>query len=80
MMSYKLFYTEGCFNCPPVKEFLNSSVVKGEHINASEPSGLDLARNLDVFGVPTVIFFEDDKEIGRADSVSECQRIIDENA
>ena len=53
---YKLVYSEQCFNCPPVRKYLSEIELNGEIINASQEEGLEIARNMNVQKVPTVIF------------------------
>ena len=78
--TYKLFYTEQCFNCPIVKEYLLGIELKGEYINASKEEGLKTAREMDVIKVPTVVFLEGEKEVIRAYSVDDCKSVLEKNA
>ena len=78
MIKYMVFTTPTCPNCPAVKEYLSSQEkIKGDFVDASTSDGLDLARKHEVTAVPTVIFFQDDKEINRAFSKEETQKIIE---
>ena len=76
MMRYILFTTPTCPNCPVVKEYMHESDVEGEIVDASTPEGLTRAKELEISAVPTVVFFEDDKEIGRANSVDETKNFL----
>ncbi len=65
-MKFKLFMTPTCPKCPEVKKFIEENNLDCEIINAREQEGLEKARSLGVMKVPTVIAFDNDKEIGRA--------------
>jgi len=78
-MKYKLFTTLTCPGCFSVKEFMDAVDIEGEKIDASTDEGLDKARELEVNAVPTVIFFDGDKELARAYSVEEIKKILEEN-
>ena len=59
-MEYKLFTTKFCHKCPAMKEFLSSkSELKGSFIDASEPEGLEEAKQFNIQTVPTVVFVDD---------------------
>ena len=59
-MYYFCFTLPTCIRCPAVKEFLLAhSEIKGELIDASQPTGLLLAQQYQVTSAPTVIIFED---------------------
>ena len=75
--SYKLIFTSFCPNCPSVKKFMSEQSIPGMLIDASGKDGYDLAKNLNVITVPTVIFFDGDKEIGRASNVLECEKLLE---
>jgi len=77
MIEFLVFTTPTCPNCPVVKEYLqNQDKIKGKMVDASTSEGLELARKYEVTAVPTVIFFQDDKEINRAHSKEETEKII----
>lgn len=63
IVNYKLFTTNRCPNCPAVKEFMGGLELKGEHIDASVPDGLDEAKSYGISTVPTVLFFDDKENI-----------------
>lgn len=80
MISYKFFTTDRCHRCPAVKEFLvGRKDIKGEIIDAGETVGLEEARRLEVQQVPTVVFYKDDAEMGRAYSVLEVEELVGGN-
>lgn len=76
-MRYKLFFTPMCPNCPKVKEFMKGVKMEGEFVDAATKEGLEEARKLEVSAVPTVVFFENDKERSRAYSVEEIKKIVE---
>jgi len=76
MISYKLFTTPTCVYCPKVKEFMKTQTLIGESIDASTPDGFELAKKFNVSAVPTVLFFEDEKLIGKANKVEEIKKIL----
>ena len=77
MLTYKFFTTERCHRCPAVKDFLQAREdVTGEIIDAGQAEGLEAARELGVQQVPTVVFFEGDKEVNRAYNVEEAEAIL----
>lgn len=65
-----------CPSCPAMKEFMEGCGLEGEFVDASNEKGLDIARKYDVRNVPTAIFFEDDKEIGRANTPEQAKELI----
>ncbi len=79
-MRFKLFTTQFCHNCPPMKELLSSQdKMEGEFVNASTPEGLAIAREFKVAAVPTVIFVDDNgTEIKRTGNREEVKAILNE--
>jgi len=77
MKSFKLFTTQSCPKCPEVKEFVKTlDNISVEMHDASTEEGLNEARTCNVTRVPTVIVYEDGKEIGRANSVEELKEYV----
>ncbi|OHD10620.1 MAG: hypothetical protein A2086_05575 [Spirochaetes bacterium GWD1_27_9] len=77
---YKLFYTEFCRNCPPVKEFLKKLPVPGEEVDVSSDLGLNSARKYNILSTPTVVLFDSkDNVISIVTSVEELKKIFAEN-
>ncbi|MDD4526869.1 MAG: anaerobic ribonucleoside-triphosphate reductase [Candidatus Margulisbacteria bacterium] len=57
---YKMFYSEHCPGCKPVKSILSSQIaIKGTDINASTKEGLEEAIRNNITGTPTVIFYDE---------------------
>ena len=65
-----------CPSCPAMKEFMKDCGMEGEFVDASDEKGLDIARKYSVRNVPTAIFIEDDKEIGRASSPEQAKEFL----
>jgi len=75
---YMLFFTPACPSCPKIKEFMKDKDIEKEWVDASSSEGLEKAKEFKVMGVPTVIFFDENrKEIARATSVEEVKRVIE---
>jgi len=74
---YMLFFTPMCPKCPKIKEFMEDKNIEKEWIDAATKEGLEKARELQVGGVPTVIFFDDEKEVTRATNIEEVKRVIE---
>jgi len=53
--------------------------LEGDFVNASQSNGMARARQLGVQSVPTVIFFKDKKELGRAKTIEECRKVIEDD-
>jgi glutaredoxin-related protein len=76
---YKMFYSQTCRNCPPVKEFAKKLPIPGEEVDVSTDLGLNSARKYNVMSTPTVILFdENDHIINEVHSVDELKKIFDE--
>ncbi len=56
---YKMFYSEHCPGCKPVKNILSQSTMKGTDVNASTREGLEEAIRNNITGTPTVIFYDE---------------------
>jgi glutaredoxin len=77
-MRYKLFFTPMCPKCPAIKEFIKTTSVEGEFIDATTSEGLEQARKYEVSQLPTVIFLDDKGEVvSKAHSIEEVKRIVE---
>lgn len=56
---YKLFYSDNCPGCPPVKQALHQIELAGEEVNANTSEGLQEALKNNVTGTPTVLFYDE---------------------
>lgn len=79
--NYLLFTTPTCPSCPPVKSFLKELEQKGqlagEHIDVTGDNGYEKAINFNISKAPTVVFFDEkQREIGRANNISEIKSIV----
>ena len=61
--TYKLFYSENCPGCPPVKNYLRQLNMDGEEIDASTDEGFAQAIKHQITGTPTVLFLDGRGEI-----------------
>ena len=59
----KMFYSDTCPNCPPVKNYLTSLNLDVTMYNASTTEGLDEARKYNIMQVPTVLFINDNETL-----------------
>jgi len=53
-----VFTKKHCPNCPPVKNFVVSSGIKAQFIDAEEDEGLALAKTHGIMATPTVLGFD----------------------
>ncbi|MFA5928499.1 MAG: ribonucleoside triphosphate reductase [Candidatus Margulisiibacteriota bacterium] len=60
---FKLFYTDTCSNCPPVKDYVAKLDLQGEFINATTEEGLDEAKKYGIYSTPSVILFDQESNI-----------------
>jgi glutaredoxin len=76
-MKVLLFTTPTCIKCKKVKDFLSKqNKFTVELVDASTPSGLDLAKKYEVFGVPAVVFFDGDTILGVATDIDEVEQYL----
>lgn len=74
---FKLFTSQYCHNCNPVKNFLNSLHVSGEEVDVSTDFGINIAKDYNVMSTPTVILFDkNDNIVSKAFSVDELKKVF----
>ena len=74
--TFKLFTSQYCRNCPPVKNYMNSLPLLGEEIDVSTELGINISREFSIMSTPTVIFFDKkDNPIYKAYSVEELKKV-----
>ena len=74
---FKLFTSQYCHNCSPVKNFLNNLHVRGEEVDVSTDLGINIAKDYNVMSTPTVILFDkDDNIVSKAFSVDELKKVF----
>ena len=73
----KLFTGDDCPNCAVAKQYIadNALGIEIVHIDPTNRAGRDLQMQYRVMGVPTLITFEDDKEIDRQVGVIDFTKI-----
>ncbi|MFC1478289.1 ribonucleoside triphosphate reductase [Candidatus Margulisiibacteriota bacterium] len=75
--TYKMFYSDTCPNCPPVKNYMANLDLNGEMHNASTEEGLNEARKYGVYSTPAVILFDEQNGIIRtAHTTSEIEQCL----
>lgn len=75
--SFKLFTSQYCPKCPPVKSFLKNIHVVGEEIDVSTDLGINIARDFNVMSTPTIILFdENNKIVSEAFSVEDLKNVF----
>jgi len=77
MIRFELFTLPTCPNCPPMKSYLSSCGIRGSCFNASESSGFERCKELGIQHVPTVVFFNDGKEVGRCGDLSDTRHVVE---
>jgi len=75
---YKIFFTPMCPKCPAIKEFMKSTDIEGEFLDATTPEGLEQARKYQVSSVPTVLFLDEKEEVvSSAHNLEEVKRVVE---
>lgn len=76
--TYEFYARRTCPNCPPVKEYLANSAVRGELVDVDTEAGLARAAEKGVFSAPTVILYDAaGAETARAHSVQELSAALE---
>jgi glutaredoxin-related protein len=74
---YKMFYSEHCPGCKPVKSILQNYKLKGTEINASTKEGLEEALKNNITGTPTVLFYDEaDNLVSRAHNATQLEKLF----
>lgn len=74
---YKLFYSDSCPNCPPVKNFMSQTQLTGNDVNASTKNGFDEAVKYNIKSTPTVVFFDKQGDVlEKAHNVSQIKCLL----
>eukprot|EP01156_Anaeramoeba_ignava_P006672 Anaeramoba_ignava/a349253_9.p2 GENE.a349253_9~~a349253_9.p2 ORF type:complete len:172 (+),score=35.87 a349253_9:1273-1788(+) len=76
-VKYSYFFRKTCPNCPSVKGYVETLDLEGNHIDVDTEKGLETASDSQVFGVPTVVFYDNNnKEIFRAHNLKDLKENI----
>ncbi len=76
-MNYLLFTTTRCPKCPEFKEFVAENVkFEGTILDETQPDFHDKIGEYNVANAPTIIVFEDGKEIFRGSEVYELEGFL----
>ena len=72
---YKLFTSQFCRNCTPVKEFMNKLSIIGEEVDVSTDLGINASKKYNILSTPTVVLFDNnDSIVSKAYSVEELRK------
>ncbi len=77
-IKHYLFFSQlSCTKCSGVREFLKTAGIEGKEIDATEDAGFEEARKFKVMATPTTILFdENDNEIGRVIDLEELKELL----
>jgi len=75
-----LFTTATCPKCPATKDMLIAKNIDFEHVDASTPEGLELARKYGVGSVPTLVVVDGDENIqDSASGIDAIESLVEGN-
>jgi len=60
---YKIFTSQFCRNCPPVKDFVSRLPIKGEEIDVTTDLGINASTKFNIMSTPTVLFFDTNENV-----------------
>ncbi len=76
-MNYILFTTTRCPKCPEFKSFVSKNInFKGKILDETMPEFSEKIQELNVTAAPTIIIFEDGKEVFRASETYELEGFL----
>ncbi len=76
-VKYSYFFRKTCPNCPSVKGYIETLDMPGIHIDVDNDKGIEAAAENQVFGVPTVVFYDNDNnEVFRAHNLKDLKENI----
>lgn len=79
-VKYSYYFRKTCPNCPSVKGYVETLDLSGEHIDVDTAKGLSSASDSQVFGVPTVVFYDDsNNEVFRAHNLKDLKNNVNTN-
>ena len=75
-MTYTLYTLPACCRCPAVKNYLETTSLKGKVLDAVQ--NMDDCRRLNINSTPTVVFYGNDgfNEIGREFDITGVKKFI----
>ncbi|RLA65603.1 MAG: ribonucleoside triphosphate reductase [Epsilonproteobacteria bacterium] len=75
--TFTFFYTDNCPRCPAVKENIKNLNIKGIYVDAESEMGQNMAQELKIKTVPTIVFYDENKKlVGRAHTVEEINNCL----
>ena len=75
-MNLKIFTTPTCVKCKAIKRYLEGVDVEVEYVDATTPEGKKLASEAGVMSAPTILVFDDGKQIGTAHDMDELEEYL----
>ncbi len=76
-VSYKLFHSQFCRNCPPVVRFMNNVDMDGEMLDVTGDIGVEQAKQYGVKSTPTVLLFDENNNVVKEmHTVEELQSVF----
>ena len=76
-VSYKLFHSQFCRNCPPVVRFMNGVEMAGEMLDVTGDIGVEQAKQYGVKSTPTVLLFDENNNVVKEmHTVEELQNVF----
>ena len=76
-VSYKLFHSQFCRNCPPVVRFMNNVDMAGEMLDVTGDIGVEQAKQYGVKSTPTVLLFDESNNVVKEmHTVEELQNVF----
>jgi ribonucleoside-triphosphate reductase len=74
---YKMFTSQYCRNCPPVKDYMKNLPIIGEEVDVSTDLGINSSRKYNIMSTPTVVLFdENDRVLHKLNSLDELKKIF----
>ena len=74
---YKMFTSQYCRNCSPVKEYLKEIPIVGEEVDVTTDIGVAASRKYNILSTPTVILFDNnDNVVDMIHSVDELKKVF----
>jgi len=76
---YKIFTSQFCRNCPPVKDYVSRLPIKGEEIDVTTDLGINASTKFNIMSTPTVLFFDTNENVVfQAHAVNDIRNYLSE--
>ncbi len=74
---YKLFTSQLCRNCPPVKDYVKNLPIIGEEVDVTTDLGINVSRKYEIMSTPTVVLFDNNDNIMfKLNTIEELKKIF----